>query len=36
MAPNTEQVVNPFGLEAFVKQLDAVGMGTLIILIIIS
>jgi biopolymer transport protein ExbB len=36
MAPNTEQVVNPFGLEAFVKQLDEVGMGTLIILIIMS
>jgi biopolymer transport protein ExbB len=36
MAPNTEQVENPFGLEAFVKQLDEVGMGTLIILIIMS
>jgi biopolymer transport protein ExbB len=36
MAPNTETVENPFGLEAFVKQLDEVGMGTLIILIIMS
>jgi len=36
MAPNTEQVENPFGLEAFVKQLDAVGMGTLAILVIMS
>lgn len=36
MAPNTEQVENPFGLEAFVKQLDAVGMGTLIILVVMS
>ncbi len=36
MAPNTETVENPFGLEAFVKQLDEVGMGTLIILVIMS
>lgn len=36
MAPNTEQVENPFGLEAFVKQLDEVGMGTFIVLIIMS
>jgi biopolymer transport protein ExbB len=36
MAPNTEQVENPFGLEAFVKQLDAVGMGTLTILVVMS
>jgi len=36
MAPDTTQVENPFGLEAFVKQLDAVGTGVLIILIIMS
>jgi len=35
MAPNTE-VENPFGLEAFIKQADAVAMGTLIILLIMS
>jgi biopolymer transport protein ExbB len=37
MAPETTQVAeNPFGLEAFVKQLDPVGMGVLIILVIMS
>ncbi len=36
MAPDTTQVENPFGLEAFVKQLDAVGTGVLIILIVMS
>lgn len=35
MAPNTE-VENPFGLEAFIKQADAVAMGTLIILLVMS
>jgi len=36
MAAPTETVENPFGLEAFVKQLDEVGMGVLIMLIIMS
>ncbi len=36
MAPNTETVENPFGLDAFVNQLDEVGMGTLIMLIVMS
>jgi biopolymer transport protein ExbB len=36
MAPNTEQVENPFGLEAFVKQLDSVGTGVLALLVIMS
>ena len=35
MAPDT-QVENPFGLTAFVKQLDPVGTGVLVILIIMS
>jgi biopolymer transport protein ExbB len=36
MAPNTEQVENPFGLEAFIKQADPVAMGVLVILIVMS
>ena len=36
MAPNTEEVANPFGLEAFIKQADPVAMGVLIILIVMS
>ena len=35
-APDTTQVENPFGLTAFVKQLDPVGTGVLVILIIMS
>jgi len=36
MAPDTTQVENPFGLTAFVKQLDPVGTGVLVILIVMS
>jgi biopolymer transport protein ExbB len=36
MAPNTTEVENPFGLEAFIKQADAVAIGTLIILLVMS
>jgi biopolymer transport protein ExbB len=36
MAPDTTQVENPFGLSAFVKQLDPVGTGVLVILIVMS
>jgi len=36
MAPNTETVENPFGLDAFVRQLDEVGIGTLVILVVMS
>jgi biopolymer transport protein ExbB len=36
MAPETTQVENPFGLTAFVKQLDPVGTGVLVVLIIMS
>ena len=36
MAAPTEQVENPFGLEAFIKQADIVAMGVLIILVVMS
>jgi biopolymer transport protein ExbB len=36
MAPDTTQVEKPFGLTAFVKQLDPVGTGVLVILIVMS
>jgi biopolymer transport protein ExbB len=36
MAPNTEQVENPFGFEAFLKQMDEVGMMVFVVLIIMS
>ena len=36
MAPETTQVENPFGLIAFWHQLDTVGTGVLILLVIMS
>jgi biopolymer transport protein ExbB len=36
MAPNSTQVENPFGLEAFIAQADAVAMSVLVILIVMS
>jgi biopolymer transport protein ExbB len=36
MAPNTVEVENPFGLEAFINQQDEVGFGVLAMLIIMS
>jgi biopolymer transport protein ExbB len=36
MAPDTTQVENPFGLIAFWHQLDAVGTGVLVLLVIMS
>lgn len=36
MAPNTEQVENPFGLSAFIQQADEVAIGTLVILVVMS
>jgi biopolymer transport protein ExbB len=36
MAPDTTQVDNPFGLEAFLAQADNVAWGTLIILVVMS
>lgn len=36
MAPETTQVENPFGLKAFWHQLDTVGTGVLVLLVIMS
>jgi biopolymer transport protein ExbB len=36
MAPNNAQVENPFGLEAFIAQADAVAMSVLLILVVMS
>jgi len=36
MAAPTEQIENPFGLEAFIKQADIVATGVLIILVVMS
>lgn len=36
MAPNTQQVENPFGLEAFIAQADAVTITVLTILVLMS
>jgi biopolymer transport protein ExbB len=36
MAPNQTEVENPFGFEAFLGQLDAVGWGVFVVLILMS